>query len=203
MRKLFLLIVALLALPGSGATVDRIAAVVEQQVITVSEVSQMVTVRFFPNNDRRQVLEALIAQALRFRDVERFGAQEIPADTIEARVVEIRGRHPSPAAFESALEQGELTLDELRALVKRQLQVEAYIQERFAPTIFVSNEEIEQYYQGPWRQQRRERGLPVVNLEEVRSEIRDALRASRLQEEIAEWTTQLRARANVDVYAWR
>src|SRR6266550_3185373 len=71
----------LLALPLSAGTVDRVAAVVDRQVITVSEITQMVELRFFARNQgeseddyRHRVLEALIAQALRFRDVERFGA---------------------------------------------------------------------------------------------------------------------------------
>ena len=38
MRKLFLLICAV-ALPVSAVTVDRVAAVIDRQVITVSEVS--------------------------------------------------------------------------------------------------------------------------------------------------------------------
>ncbi|MFP5246670.1 MAG: hypothetical protein ACLGH0_08240 [Thermoanaerobaculia bacterium] len=208
MRKLGLLI-ALLALPAAAVTVDRIAAVVDRQVLTVSEISQMIEIRFFPrtaasdDEHRREVLDALIAQALRFRDVERFGAQDIPADTIEARLIEIRERFPSEADFNAAVAHAELTLDEVRALVKRQLQVEAYIQERFAPLVFVSNEEIADYYSGPWTRQRRERGLPVPALDTVREEIRAAVRASRLQEEIGKWTAQLRARANVDVYAWR
>jgi len=96
-----------------------------------------------------------------------------------------------------------LTPDELRALVKRQLQVEAYVQERFAPLVFISNEEIQAYYRGTWSEQRRKRGLAMPPLAEVREEIRALLRASRLDEEIEKWTTQLRERANVDVYAWR
>ncbi|HEX6097034.1 MAG TPA: hypothetical protein VF432_11970 [Thermoanaerobaculia bacterium] len=199
----------LIALPAAAVTVDRIAAVIDGQVLTVSEISQMVELRFFPrlgdseDDYRREVLDALIAQALRYRDVERFGAQDIPADTIEARVVEIQRRFPSETEFNAALARAELTADELRALVKRQLQVEAYIQERFAPLVFVTNEEIDEYYRGPWREQRRERGLAVPPLTEVRDEVRAALRLSRLQAEIDRWTSQLRARANVDVYAWR
>ena len=96
-----------------------------------------------------------------------------------------------------------LTEDEVRTLVKRQLQVEAYIQERFAPLIFISNEEIASYYNGPWSAQRRLRGLPIPPLNDVREEIRALLRSDRLQSEVERWTTQLRARANVDVYAWR
>ena len=199
----------LLALPASAVTVDRIAAVVDRQVLTVSEITQMVEIRFFPrlapNDDehRREVLDALIAQALRYRDVERFGAEDIPHDTIAARIEEIKRRFASEAEFSSALARAELTPDELSALVKRQLQVEAYIRERFAPLVFVSAEDIEEYYRGPWTRQRRERGLPVPPLDEVRDEIREAVRSGRLQDEIDKWTAQLRERVNVDVYASR
>lgn len=210
MRKLFLnLIVALIPLPAPAVTVDRIAAVIDRQVITVSEVSQLVGVRFFPrrnqNEDeyRREALENLIAQALRYRDVERFGAEDIPRDSIEARLKEIQNRFASPTEFDAALLAAELTLDEVRSLIRRQMQVEAYIQERFAPLIFIPNEEIEAYYRGPWSQQRRERGLAIPPLSEVREEIRASLKSSRLQKDIEDWTSQLRQRANVDVYAWR
>lgn len=196
--------------PASAAIFDRIAAIVDRQVITLSEIDQMVAIRFFPrpasttaDDHRREVLDALIAQALRFRDVERFGAQDIPRDSIEARVREIAARFEAPADLDTALVRAELTADELRTLVKRQLQVESYIQERFAPLIFVSNEEIETYYRGAWSAQRRSRGLAVPPLADVREEIRALLRASRLRDEIDKWTMQLRARANVDIHAWR
>ena len=210
MRKLFLTAFLTAVLPVSAVTVDRIAAVLDEQVLTVSEVAQMAEVRFFPraagqsdDEYRRAILEALIAQALRLRDVERFGAPEIKADSIEARLQEIRVRFPSPADFEAALVRAELTLEDVRALIKRQLQVEVYIQERFAPLVSVSNEEIDEYYRGPWLAQRQERGLPAVPLSEVREEIRETLLASRLTGDIERWTNRLRLRANVDVYAWR
>lgn len=207
MRKLLALF--LIALPVAAVTVDRIAAVIDRQVLTVSEVAQMVEIRFFPrtseseDDHRRDVLDALIAQALRYRDVERFGAQDIPLDTIESRIAEMRRRFASEAEFVAAMARAELTLDEVRALVKRQLQVEAYVQERFAPLVFVAPEEIEAYYRGPWTAQRRERGLAVPPLEQVREEVRLAVRATRVEDEIEKWTGQLRERANVDVYAWR
>jgi hypothetical protein len=209
MKRLFL-IAFLTAAPAYAVTVDRIAAVIDRQVLTVSEVNQMAELRFFPrvaghNDDdyRHDILEALIAQALRYRDVERFGAQDIPKDSIEARLMEIQHRFASPAELDAALARAELTPDELRALIKRQLQVEAYILERFAPMVFVANEDIADYYNGPWRQQRVARGLAVPPLNDVREEIRTLIRSRQLDQQIETWTTQLRARANVDVYAWR
>jgi len=193
-----------------GTTIDRISAVIDRQVITLSEVNQMVAIRFFPrvsgrsdDDYRHDVLEALIAQSLRYRDVERFGAQDIPKDSIEARLTEISSRFKSPAELAAAVASVELSMDEVRALVKRQLQVEAYIQERFSPLVFIPNEEIETYYRGPWSEQRRARGLAITPLDQVRDEIRTLLKSERLQTEIDKWTAQLRARANVDVYAWK
>ena len=58
-------------------------------------------------------------------------------------------------------------------------------------------------YNGTWSQQRRQRGLPIPPLAEVSEEIRTLIRYRQLQTEIDKWPTQLRARANVDVYAWR
>lgn len=208
--KRFSLIALLLAAPAFAVTVDRIAAVIDQQVLTVSEVSQLAQVRFFArvagrseDDYRHDILEALIAQALRYRDVERFGPQDIPKDSIEARLVEIRNRFTSPAELDAALARAELTPDELRTLIKRQLQVEAYIQERFAPLIFVANDDITAYYNGPWRQQRIERGLAIPPLADVREQIRTLIRSRQLDQQVETWTTQLRARANVDVYSWK
>jgi peptidyl-prolyl cis-trans isomerase SurA len=212
MRRVFrlALITIVAALPASAAIVDRVAALVDQQVLTVSEISQMATIRFFPragsasdDEYRHQILDALIAQALRYRDMERFGPQDISKDAIEACLREIESRFASPADFDAALARAELSLDEVRALIKRQLQVEAYVQERFAPTIFITSDDIDAYYRGPYAKQRRDRGLPVPPLAEVRDEIRTLIRSERLQQEIDQWTTQLRARANVDVYTWK
>src|SRR3954453_23581609 len=158
MKRLFLIAV-LLAAPASAVTVDRIAAVIDRQVLTVSEVNQIAEVRFFSrvagrseDDYRHDILEALIAQALRYRDVERFGAQDIPKDSIEARLVEIQRRFASPTELDAAHARAELTPDELRALIKRQLQVEAYIQDPFAPSLLVANKQIPVLKNGHWPQ---------------------------------------------------
>lgn len=199
----------LCAAEGRAVVIDRIAAVVEQDVITLSEIDQLVKLRFFERNTgesedayRRRVLETMIAQALRFKDVQRFGGVEVSKDAVEARLLEIQRRFPSPAAFEEALRQTELTLDEARALITRQLQLEEYIEERISPLIFVPLEQIEAYYRDTWAPQRTARGLELQPLSAVREEIRSLLKAERLNEEIRKWTEQLRSRVNVDIYAW-
>jgi peptidyl-prolyl cis-trans isomerase SurA len=202
-----LLISLMLAGRAQAVIIDRIAATIDRDVITLSEVNQTIAARIIPRTSgetdpayRRRVLDALIAQGLRYRDVVRFGAQDVSADAIESRLRDVQGRFDSPAQFEETIRAAELTIEDVRSLVKRQLQVEAYIEERFSPLIFVSLEEIETYYNDVWLMQRFERGLPPTPLAEVREEIRTLLKAERLQREIDVWTQQLRERANVDVF---
>ncbi|MFN2443511.1 MAG: hypothetical protein ABR517_12570 [Thermoanaerobaculia bacterium] len=196
--------------PARGEIIDRVAAVIDRQVITLSEVNQIVELRLLARRDgeadaeyRRRVLDALVAQILRYRDIERFGAPDVSANAIEARLREIVARFPSEEAFGETLLRVEMNLDEVKTVIKRQLQVAAYVDEKFAPLIFVSLAEIEEYYRNVWAPQRRSRGLPVPPLSDVREEIRTLIRAGQLDSEIDNWTTQLRSRANVDIYVYR
>ncbi|HVT45290.1 MAG TPA: hypothetical protein VMT00_12975 [Thermoanaerobaculia bacterium] len=210
MRRLLLTLMLVGALPAEGAVIDHIAATIDRDVITLTEVEQVVAARIIQRSAgeteeayRRRALDTLIAQALRYRDVIRFGAEDVTRDSVEARLLEIQARFASPEAFLEVLERIELPLENLRSLITRQLQVNAYIEERFSPLVFVSIEEIETYYSTTWLPQRLSRGLPRVPLGEVREEIRALLKAERLDAEIARWTAQLRARANVDIYVYR
>jgi hypothetical protein len=196
--------------PARGEIIDRVAAVVDRQVITLSEVNQVIELRLIARRDgegepeyRRRVVDALVAHLLRYRDVERFGAPDVSANAIEARLREIVARFPSQENFAETLLRVEMNLDEVKNIIKRQLQVAAYVDERFAPMIFVSLAEIEEYYRNVWAPQRRSRGLPVPPLGEVREEIRTLIRAGQLDDEIDNWTVQLRSRANVDIYVYR
>jgi hypothetical protein len=144
-----------------------------------------------------------VAHILRYRNVERFGAPDVSANAIESRLREIVARFPSEEDFAATLVRIEMSLDEVRNLIKRQLQVAAHVDERLATSIFVSLAEIEEYYRNIWAPQRRSRGLPVPPLGEVREEIRTLIRASQLDDEIENWTAQLRSSANVDIYVYR
>ena len=203
----FVLIAA--ALPARGEIIDRVAAVIDDQVIKLTELDQIVELGLIPRTAgqsdaayRRFVLDRMITQLIRYRDVERFGAEDVPADSIEASLQRLIARYPSEAAFLEALARVELTLDQVRALIKRYQQVQRSIDERFAPLIFVSLKEIEAHYRTVWAPARRAQGLPVPDLAAVREEIRRELRGDRLTREVEIWTQQLRSRSNIDVFVY-
>lgn len=207
MRAIAILLLIFLPAAARAVVVDRIAAIIDREVITVSELDQMIELRLIPRASgeeefayRRRILDAMIAQTLHFREVERFGAEDVPADSVESRIRQAGERFASQEEFDATVLRLEMTPEGVRTLAKRQLQVESYIEAHFSSLIFVSIDEIEKYYADTWLPQRLSRGLASVPLSEVREEIRSLLKAERLQREITGWTEQLRSRANIDFY---
>lgn len=201
------LALGLTAVPAPGVIIDRIAATVDGQPITTSEIDQFAIVRIIERFEgeeedeyRRRILDYMIAQVLRARDVNRFGSAEVSTDNIANEIAEIRSRFASPEGLEAALAEAEMTMPQLEAVVRRNLQVEAFIAERFSPMIFVSLEDIERYYQDVWIDDRLARGARILPLGTVREEIRAILKSTRVDEEVGRWTTELRGRADIDVY---
>jgi len=212
MRRTILFVVTFFILPAAsqGEIIDRIAAIVNDEVITTSEIDQHIIIRLIPraageNDDQygERILSEMIAYRLRYSDVERFGAVEVSPEDLEVRIAEIRDRFSDPQAFDSALAEAEMSPDALEEILLKRIQVEQYIDERFSPLIFISLEEIEEHYLKVWLPARVSDGLPDPGLASVREEIRAILRAERLAGEVGRWTEQLLGRSNVDVYGTR
>jgi parvulin-like peptidyl-prolyl isomerase len=213
-RSRFALAVALgllaAAVPARSEIIDRIAAVVEGRVITTSDVEGLIRAELVPRREgetdaehRKRTLDVAIDFILRRRDAERFGLKDVTDEEVTARIARLAGPGSTPEALLERLSAAGIAEADLRRIVRQRLQIEAYVEERFAPLIFVSLDEIESYYQETWSRQRVAEGLPVPPLAEVREQLRQILRAERLAEEVRRWTEQLRNRANVDIYAFQ
>lgn len=190
--------------------INRIAAVVEGQVVTTSAIERIASANLIPvrpgesaEDYRRRILEESIEFILQRRDAERFGLKDVHPEDVDARIERRMPVGESREQMLARLAGVGMNEEELRSLIQQRLQVEAYIQERFAPLIFVSLEEIEVYYHGTWSQQKRDEGESVPPLAAVREQLRELLRAERLAAEVRRWTDQLRLRANVDIYAYQ
>jgi hypothetical protein len=195
---------------ASAEIIDRIAAIVEGQVLTTSEIERLAATNLVPpdaaesaESYRRRLLGTAIDFVLQRRDAERFGLREVLPEDIEAGIDRMAEPGETREQLLERLGRIGWTEQTLRDLVRERLQVDAYIEERFAPLIFVSLEEIESYYRTAWSQKKRDEGEAVPPLAEVREQLRESLRAERLALEVRRWTEQLRNRANVDVFAYQ
>ncbi len=193
--------------PAQTQLEDAIVATVNEAPILVSDVERAIALGLAqPTADedatafRQRVLQELIDDRLRLQEVERFGFEELPLAAIETEFERIRGRFDSGEAFRRHLRQLDLDEDALRQLVTRQLLVLIYVEERLGPRVFVDADDIRTYYRSVLTPQLEAAGAEVPQLNDVRGQIREVLRQQRLNEEIRDWTQELRLGAAVQTF---
>ncbi len=213
-RTLAGFLLAALPAAGFGAAVgpvarllDRVVAVVDEDPILASDLERviglgLVTARAGESADslRRRVLDQLIEQRLRSHEIDRSGFVEVPVEEIELQIGEIRARFPDEAAFSLRLTELGMTRATLAQLVARQIAVLVYIDERLGPRVFVSLDDIRDYYLATLTPELEKRGEKVPPLDDVREQIRAVLREQRLNVELARWSEELRRNFDVESF---
>lgn len=186
---------------------DRVLAVVDEDPILQSDLDRVIALGLAqprsgedPTVFRRRTLDELIAERLRFHEMDRFGFEQVPVEDVDTHVAEIRARFKDEAAFQKALRDQKMTVKELRQVVARQLMVLAYVDEQLGPRVFVSLDDISNYYRTVLTPDLQKQGQTVPPLEDVRDQIRGVLREKRLNEAIGKWTEDLRRKADVQVF---
>lgn len=193
---------------GGAATVDRIAATVNDVAIAESEVRRAMAVSALrpepgesPEAFRARVLDALIDERLQYEDALRFGPAVPDAADVEAALKKLReriakeGRNPD-ADFAAA----GLTPGEVRATVERQLIVERYLQDRFRPIALADEDRAREEYEKFYIPERKAEGLPVPPFEEVSEQMRARSQERVFNGEVEKWMKDLREKARIAIY---
>ncbi|MGZ6972032.1 MAG: hypothetical protein ACXVID_10240 [Thermoanaerobaculia bacterium] len=195
---------------GPAVLVDRIAAVVGDEIVLESEIRKLVAVGFLeriPGETnaayRDRVLDQRIVDVLRERQLRRSSVFDPKPEEVEARVAALEARLSKergiPAA--AALAAAGTTREELAAWVRRGLALESFVRERLAPGLKVTEADLRAYYDSTFREAAKKRGLAdVPPFEDVREEIREVVRELKLNAEIERWTGQLRSETHVLIY---
>jgi hypothetical protein len=134
------------------------------------------------------------------REVERFTGEPVSSERIDAAVQEVRARFSTESAFQEMLARSGLSQDELRAILRKQAGVAQYLEQRFRPLTFVTEDQIAAYY--------RDELLPTLErteapeLADVSESIRRILEERTFNARIEEWIEGLKARARIRRYVW-
>lgn len=116
--------------------IDRLAAVVAGQPITLSDVNAALELHLVdvPANapDRTgAALQKLIDRSLMLTEVDRFQPPEPDPSEIASRVSALRQQAGSDAAFARTLDVAAMTLDRLRRFIRDDLRIATYLNQRF------------------------------------------------------------------------
>jgi hypothetical protein len=194
------LALALTAVRATAAEIiDRIVAVVNGSVLTLSDVE---AARRFglidaAAGDFRSAVERTIDRRLALSEAERYAPAEPSAARLDEAVAAARARFASDAAFEAALKETGLTIDQLRRYLRDDLRLRTYEQQRFGLALQPTEDVLRAFFQA--NADRFRRGGVLAAYEDVRADVRAALVQERTAAAIREWLSGLRRRAEIRI----
>jgi hypothetical protein len=196
--------VAVLLLAGTtrGAAadeiIDRVLAVAAGDLITQSDVIAarelgLIAVGVTPD-PAREILSRLIDRSLMLAEVDRYAPPEPSADAVDREVQTVRSRFATSQAFDSALARAGMDEKYLRATLRQDLRIRAYLDQRFTipPP---SDDEIGAYYRE--HLQAFTQNGQAAPFEQVRDEVARVVINERRQALVSDWIAGLRRRAPV------
>lgn len=203
---------ALAVLAGSivarAVILDSVAATIDGRAITESEVRRTILTADLRASGgesamqfRDRVLSAMIDDYLRYRDALRFSPAPLDAAAVDAALGKLRQRLKSEGKDPDAeFRQAGMSIEEVRASIEKQLVVSQYVRERFSAFAFVSAEDLQREYEGPFSEAYRKAGRTVPPFSSAEEDVREELRARRTADEVDKWTKDLREKARITVY---
>ena len=117
--------------PGAQELIERTMAIVGGTAITLADVRTAMALGLVETPDLDVATEALVQRTLILREVERYAPPEPEGESIDARIAQIRSRGDA-GHTEALLEAGGFNESRLRAWVRDDLRIAAYLDQRFA-----------------------------------------------------------------------
>jgi hypothetical protein len=185
-----------------GELIERTLAIVGGQAVTLSDVRTALALNLIESPPAADALDAaterLVQRTLVLREVERYAPPEPPETLVDERIGQLRGRFSSADQFARALAAGGFTDARLRAWVRDDLRIAAYLNQRFAAVGSPSEEDVSAFYTA----RRAEFERQQVTFEQAAPGIRERLSNDRRAQLIADWIDDLRRRTTV-VELWK
>lgn len=174
-----------------GEIIDRIAAVVDKHIITLSDIRAERTMRQVlgepaPEHDR-ELLEELIDQHLIHTQLELFPNADPNDAEIDSRLSELKDY------------QG-LSRDVVREAVREHLRRELFVNAKFRQFTDATEDEIRKYYEALFLPAARARGLnPIPSLEDVQPLIRGNVIEEKTATQVKAWLLQMRKTTALEI----
>ena len=192
---------------AAAVVIDRIAAIVGNQVIKSSDVARDLRVTAFLNGqpiastpaDKRKAADRLIEQRIIRTELAtgNYGrATDADAQKLYEQIRQQRFAG-SDARMTAALQRYELTPAQLKEQLLWQLTVLHFIDQRFRPGILVTDDEVRAYYDQHHADLARENPKDA-SFETLAPKVRESLEGERIDKEFDTWVGNARKRNRIE-----
>ena len=203
MRRLVLGLLALSCV-AAAATFDRIAIVVQDAIIKDSDIDRNVRVTDFLNGtpvvlnpaSRREVAQRMIDQTFIRNEVLTGDYPSATQKQIDTRISELR-KHRGDAVFDAELKRDGLIEEDVREVLEWEITVLDFIDARFKPAAFVTEDEVAAYYKE--HQSELKRQYPrKTGMDELSAEITNLLQGEKVNKLFFDWLDQQRKNGKIE-----
>jgi hypothetical protein len=200
-----LLVSLLLPVLLSARVLDRIAIVVDRQVITETQLREELQVTAFLNRQpvdtgveaRRAAADRLVEQELVGREM-RLSQYPLPSEDDVNELLEAQRRQFGGAAlFDKELERYGLDAGILRRHLRFQLMTLRFIEVRFRPDVQITDADITRYYEHQMQTWKQSHSGPQPGIEESRASIEKALSDQRVDYALSSWLEETRKQVDI------
>jgi len=204
-----LAVLALLRAPGMAEVVDRSIAVVNNHLLTWSDLDAQMRFEALENKralkdlgerERHEAFDHLV----QYRILSDQMQGTVPASEAEvsARINEVRALwqiDKDEAKWAATLTSYGLSVEELRELVRTQVEILKFMEFRVRPLVRVSRREVEDYYTNTLAPEVMARRLSPEPVEAVTPKIRELLMEQKMNREMEKLLENLRMQSSVQV----
>jgi parvulin-like peptidyl-prolyl isomerase len=174
---------------AGAETIDRIMAVVNGRIITLSDLRkerEIMAVLGDPAGTDDELVKTLVDRFLLEEQIAQFPGLDVSDDEVTERVKMITDLHGLDAA-------------EIRDAIALKIQRRKYFDLRYRQFVLVSNEEIRNYYETVFTLEARKQGVAIPELGQIENEIRENVFEEKLSREVESSLESLRSRSNVEI----
>jgi|GEM_PF-2932327 len=186
---------------AQAAIIDKIAAIVNDDVITQSEVDETkdLDLKISGLPRRNSILEERIDHHLVLQQLKSQPPVLLTEEEIKAAYESFEIRHGNVELLATFLESVGMNQDDLTKEIHDQLSIRKFIRDRFRPFVNITIEDAENYYEKVYKlgAQMVEKTPPPFA--EVFAEIQNQLVESRVQDQLADWLEKLRNESMISV----
>ncbi|MGH9774075.1 MAG: hypothetical protein ACRD50_03905 [Candidatus Acidiferrales bacterium] len=188
-------------IPAAGQTIDGIAARIEDDIITESEVRELARFQQLVDGKsqaRDQLINELADQWMVGSEAANAQFAHPPAEEVDAAVARLEKKFPSAEVFRARLAELGLDAAAVRRILESQMYLARFLDYKFRPTTQVDDAQIEKYYREEFTPQMEKSGQKIPPLEAVSDQIRELLTVQAINLRSAQWLTETRARLHID-----
>lgn len=194
-----LVVVLVCAATSRAEVIDRVVATVGARTVTLSDVRAAIAlglVRGDAGEPGEPVVRAVTDRVLMALEVDRYGGSLPDEAAVTRRVDDLTTRLGEKGLADVMVRVG---LDEprLRALLREELAIERYVDDRFGGAAQPTEDDVREYYVAHQQEFVRD-GAPIPFVD-AESAARAALVAERTRALVEEWVGNLRRRTPVDI----